>query len=221
VKPLFCVKSCGTQIRALSSRIGLVRETLLISVKQSANRTVAASARIVPFMARPSGPKPRAKRLARHVFISYARKDGTDTAQHLYDVLQRADCKVWLDTERIRGGASWSKDIEGALNGCEVLVAVLTPGSYVSEICRAEQIWALEQGKVVIPVLAVDGAPVPLHLKSRNYRKYPEQQAELLADIGHPAPAAAPIPVRCTMTPCRICRRTMSCARRRWLICAP
>ncbi|MGA8028294.1 MAG: hypothetical protein WB992_14215 [Bryobacteraceae bacterium] len=81
------------------------------------------------------------------------------------------------------GGAFRSKDIEAALNGCEVLMAVLTSGSYVSRICRAEQIRALDEGKVVIPVLAVAGSPVPIHLKSRNYRKYPEQEAELLADV--------------------------------------
>src|SRR3954447_24394202 len=102
-------------------------------------------------MARPSAAKPKRKRSARRVFLSYARKDGTDTAQHLGDVLRGAGCEVWLDTERIRGGASWSKEIEVALIGCEVLVAVLTPAAYVSEICRAEQIWALDEGKLVIP----------------------------------------------------------------------
>jgi hypothetical protein len=142
-------------------------------------------------MARPSAAKPKRKRLARRVFLSYARKDGTDTAQHLGDVLRGAGCEVWLDTERIRGGASWSKEIEVALIGCEVLVAVLTPAAYVSEICRAEQIWALDEGKLVIPVLAAAGTPVPIHLKSRNYRKYPQQQAELLADIATKPTAVA------------------------------
>ena len=96
-----------------------------------------------------------------------------DTAQRLRDLLHGPDCQVWLDTEKIHGGASWSKEIESALNGCDVLVAVLTPASYVSEICRAEQIWALDEGKVVIPVLAVAGTPVPIHLKGRQWRKFP------------------------------------------------
>ena len=95
----------------------------------------------------------------RRVFISYSRKDGTAAAQRLSELLQEAGCEVWLDTANIRGGASWSKEIEAALNDCDVLVAVLTPASYVSEICRAEQIWALDEGKLVIPVLAVAGAP--------------------------------------------------------------
>ena len=121
--------------------------------------------------------------LARRVFISYAHQDGRDTAERLRDLLHGADCQVWLDTNRIRGGTSWGREIEQALNDCDVLLAVLTPASYVSEICRAEQIWALDEGKAVIPVLAVAGTPVPIHLKSRQWRKYPEQQADLLNDI--------------------------------------
>jgi hypothetical protein len=134
--------------------------------------------------------------LPRRVFISYARKDGRDTAHSLRGLLHRPGYDVWLDTDpgRIPGGASWSKEIEHALNGCDVLIAVLTPASYVSEICRAEQIWALDEGKVVIPVLAAAGTKVPIHLKSRQYRKYPEQQAELLRDLEAEAALATPDP---------------------------
>ena len=109
---------------------------------------------------------------------------------------------MWLDTNRIRGGASWGREIEQALNDCDVLVAVLTPASYVSEICRAEQIWALDEGKVVIPVLAAAGTPVPIHLKGRQWRKYPEQQAELLDDIaGGVAAIPASRPLRYDTVP--------------------
>src|SRR5690242_1681154 len=127
-------------------------------------------------MARDPGPAPRGKSLLkRRVFISYARKDGTPAAQGLRERLREAGCEVWLDTANIGGGASWSKEIEAALKDCDVLIAVLTPASFISEICRAEQIWALDEGKLVIPVLAVPGAPVPIHLKSRNWRRFPDQ----------------------------------------------
>src|SRR5262245_37909596 len=128
--------------------------------------------------------------LKRRVFLSYARKDGAETAQRLKDLLHEAGCEIWLDTINIRGGASWSKDIQSALNACDVLVAVLTPASYVSEICRAEQTWALDKGKLVIPVVA-DGADAPVHLYARNWRRFPGQQAELLADIAT-EPTATP-----------------------------
>src|SRR5215471_19516343 len=131
----------------------------------------------------PSAAPPVKPTVKRRAVISYARKNGTPAAQRLNELLREAGCDVWLDTTNIRGGASWSKEIEAALNGCDVLVAVLTPASYVSEICRAEQIWALDEGKLVIPVLAEAGSPVPIHLKSRNWRRFPEQQTELLLDI--------------------------------------
>jgi hypothetical protein len=41
-----------------------------------------------------------------------------------------------------------------------VLLGVLTPASFASEICRAEQIWALDKRKFVIPILAVDDPEV-------------------------------------------------------------
>jgi len=72
--------------------------------------------------------------LARRVFISYAHQDGRDTAERLSDLLHGAGCQVWLDANRIRGGTSWGREIERALNDCDVLLAVLTPASYVSEI---------------------------------------------------------------------------------------
>ena len=65
----------------------------------------------------------------------------------------------------------------------------MTPGSYVSEICRAEQLRALRKDKCVIPLMAQTGADVPLHLEAKNYRdftadsRYPQAFTELLADL--------------------------------------
>jgi hypothetical protein len=125
----------------------------------------------------------KAEKAPRRVFISYSRKDGSATAHHLRDILQAANCDVWLDIDRIPGGSSWSRVIEDALNNCHVLIAVITDGSYVSEICRAEQMWALREGKHVIPVLATPNAPRPLYLSTLNYRKFPGQARDLLADL--------------------------------------
>lgn len=132
----------------------------------------------------------RRKHEERSVFISYARKDGSLTATKLSEWLVREGHNVWLDVERIHGGTSWSEEIENAITACDVVVAVLTRGSRWCPMCRNEQILALEQGKLVIPVLAHVGAPIPLHLKSKQYRKYPGQEAELLSDLSSkPTPA--------------------------------
>src|SRR5436189_3758072 len=105
------------------------------------------------------------------VFISYAWKDAAELAQRLQDYIARSALEPWLDTSRIGGGAVWTKEIEDAIDGCDVALALLSPGSYQSDICRAEQLRALRKGKRVIPILARQGTDVPLHLESENYRR--------------------------------------------------
>src|SRR5262249_25638064 len=67
-----------------------------------------------------------------------------------------------------------------------------------SEICRAEQLRALDKGNRVIPVLAVKGADRPLYLYARQYRdftddvNYAARLSELLADIRGGVTAALP-----------------------------
>ena len=88
------------------------------------------------------------------VFISYARKDGAALAQRLQSDLGKEGFEAWLDTQRIAGGAVWTTDIEVALDKASYVLALLTQGSYVSEICRSEQLRALRQGTCVIPIRA-------------------------------------------------------------------
>ena len=106
------------------------------------------------------------------VFISYARKDGAPLAQRLQRDLSEQGFDAWLDTERLVGGAIWTTEIERAIDKSGVLLALMTPGSYVSEICRAEQLRSLRRGKRVIPLLAQRGSDVPLHLEAKQYRDF-------------------------------------------------
>jgi WD40 repeat protein len=132
------------------------------------------------------------------IFISYARKDGTALAQRLQSDLAKQGFDVWLDTQRLRGGAVWSVEIEREVDTRQVTIALLSPGSYASEICRAEQVRALDKGHRVIPVLAVNGTERPLYLYARQYRdftdeaKYASRLAELLSDIRGHATATLP-----------------------------
>ena len=131
-------------------------------------------------------PKPPRLR----IFISYARKDGASLASHLQAGLD-PDYDVWLDTARLEAGASWTLEIEQQIDRCDVLLALMTPGSYVSDICRAEQLRALRLGKRVIPLLAAPNAQRPLHLETATYRDFtgpkprPEQLRQLREDIRH------------------------------------
>jgi hypothetical protein len=123
------------------------------------------------------------------LFISYARKDGATLAQRLQADLAAQGFDAWLDTHRIAGGATWTTEIEQAVDACQVELALLTPGSYVSEICRAEQLRALRKGKRIIPLLAQSGSDIPLHLETKQYRdftdpaSYPERLNQLLDDV--------------------------------------
>jgi WD40 repeat protein len=116
------------------------------------------------------------------VFISYARRDAADLALRLRDRLSEAALEPWLDTSRIDGGAVWTKDIEQAIDGCDVALALLSPGSYQSDICRSEQHRALRKGKRVIPVIAIEGTDIPLLLEAENYRRADELEL-VLRDI--------------------------------------
>src|SRR6266545_2827286 len=123
------------------------------------------------------------------IFLSYARRDTSGLAERLYADLSANGCDVWHDLKRLAGGASWTAEIEHGLDRCDVILALLSPGSYDSDICRAEQLRSLRKGKCVIPLLATVDADRPLHLEFRSYRdfsnasRYSEELGKLLADI--------------------------------------
>jgi len=104
------------------------------------------------------------------IFISYAHKDGKDLALRLQQSLKASGLDTWLDSQRLQGGSSWTTEIETALDASDVVLALLTPGSYVSDICRAEQLRSLRKGKCVIPVLGQKNTDIPLHLETKSYR---------------------------------------------------
>ena len=124
------------------------------------------------------------------IFISYAHRDGAELAKRLQKDLKAKRFDPWLDKQRLHGGSSWTKDIETALDKADFVLALLTPGSYVSEICRAEQLRSLRKGKCVIPLKAHENTDIiPLHLETKNYRdftttgNYTNAFAKLLEDL--------------------------------------
>ena len=132
------------------------------------------------------------------VFISYAHRDGADLAQRLQQSLKEQGFDAWLDTQRLTGGIVWSAEIEREIDARQITLALLSPGSYSSEICRAEQLRSLDKGNRVIPVLAVKDADRPLYLYARQYRdfsrdaNYAASLGELLGDIRGDATATLP-----------------------------
>src|SRR5271167_1753343 len=140
----------------------------------------------------------------RRIFISYAHRDGAQLAERLQKDLTANCLDAWLDRQRITGGAVWGKKIELEIDARQVTVALLTAGSYESEICRAEQLRTLRKGKRLIPVLATAGADLPIHLEARQYRDftdpggYDARFRELVADIRGDITATLPERYRAT-----------------------
>lgn len=111
------------------------------------------------------------------IFISYAHQDASTLAQRLVLDLTREGCEPWLDTGRLKGGSSWTAEIERNLDRSDVTLALLSRASFLSDICRAEQLRSLRKAKCVIPVLVHADADRPIHLESRLYIDFSSEPA--------------------------------------------
>jgi hypothetical protein len=103
------------------------------------------------------------------LFISYAHRDGGELAMRLLGDKEALGFDVWLDKRRLLGGDAWAKEIEVEIDRCDVVLALLSMGSYQSDICRAEQERSLAKGKLVIPVRVRRECDVPLPLQTRQW----------------------------------------------------
>ncbi len=123
------------------------------------------------------------------LFISYAHADGAVLASRLADDLHASGFTTWWDQQRLTPGAHWTTDIEVAIDQADVIVALLSEGSYHSDICRAEQLRALRKGKRVIPVMLQKDAELPIHLETEQYLPfygdYGAGLKQLIAAIGN------------------------------------
>ena len=100
-------------------------------------------------------------------FVSYARDD-SQFALRLVNDLKSAGAIVWLDQLDIAPGQRWDRTVEEALAACPRVLVVLSPSSVESNNVMDEVSFALEQGKVVIPVLHRD-CTIPLRLRRMQY----------------------------------------------------
>jgi WD40 repeat protein len=123
------------------------------------------------------------------VFISYAHKDGSALASQLCGDLVKSGYVVWLDVARLGGGSDWSREIETEIDAADVVLALLSRGSFESYVCRGEQLRSLRRGKCVVPLLVHPGADRPIYLEARQYRdfsvkgRYHQSFEELIHDI--------------------------------------
>ena len=87
-----------------------------------------------------------------HVFISYARHDGQDIADSIREDLQAKGFTIWHDVVAMRGGENWWLQIKEAIEGCAVMVFVLTQGAIDSSVVTDEWSYARTVGTPILPV---------------------------------------------------------------------
>jgi hypothetical protein len=85
-------------------------------------------------------------------FVSYARKD-TEFVLKLATELRAVGVTLWLDQLDILGGQRWDRAIAEALETCEGMIAVLSPEALASNNMMDEVSYALDKGKMVVPVV--------------------------------------------------------------------
>lgn len=87
------------------------------------------------------------------VFFSYSRADAKDFALKLAKDLLKAGADIWIDQLNIRGGENYNKAIENALTASTCVLFIASEKSVISNYVLDEVHYAIEEGKVVIPII--------------------------------------------------------------------
>src|SRR5450631_3969565 len=111
----------------------------------------------------------------KRIFLSYAHKDSVELVKRLHADLSEKGYPVWLDIRRLTGGDNWSDEIELAIDNSDIVIVLMSHGSYVSEICRGEQLRSLRKGKCVIPLKVQDDCDVPIYLEAKQWLDFSER----------------------------------------------
>jgi hypothetical protein len=100
-------------------------------------------------------------------FLSYAREDAEFVLRLAKD-LRVGGAGVWVDQLDIAPGQRWDRAVEDALAKCLELVVILSPAAVESTNVMDEVSLALEDGKMVVPVLHSQ-CKVPFRLRRLQY----------------------------------------------------
>jgi len=93
------------------------------------------------------------------LFLSYSRRDEA-RARRLTDWLEREGHDVWRDEDDIGGGASFSSEIEKALNDCDAVLVLWSAESVQSAWVRDEAAYGRDAGKLIPFSLDETGPPL-------------------------------------------------------------
>src|SRR5437016_4118331 len=107
----------------------------------------------------------------RSVFVGYARAHALDFATRLAaDLEQRGGHRAWIDRADIEQGGLFEVRIEQGLRAADVVAAVMTRRSQEeTSVCRDEVVFALNEGKPLLPLRLDPAARPTLLLARRNW----------------------------------------------------
>src|SRR5262245_23404950 len=100
-------------------------------------------------------------------FFSYSRHDSEFVLKLAKD-LREGGAQVWLDQLDIDPGQRWDSAVEQALSNCRTMLLVLSPSSVASTNVMDEVSYALEERKLIIPILHQD-CKIPFRLRRVQY----------------------------------------------------
>ena len=115
---------------------------------------------------------------------------------------------LWLDQLDILGGRVWDREVEEALQSCQGVIAVLSPESAESKNVMDELAFALDEEKLIIPVVIRPGK-MPFRLRRLQYidftGNYGNGFARLLKALNLDQPAAPQRPGKPKRRSARTC----------------
>src|SRR3954454_11334581 len=117
----------------------------------------------------------------RRYFFSYSRVD-SEFVLNLAQDLRAANVNLWLDQLDIVGGQRWERAVEAALSQCESMIAVLSPESVASDNGMDEISYALEEGKLLVPVL-LRACSVPFRLRAVQRVDFTQDSAKSFTEL--------------------------------------
>ena len=91
-----------------------------------------------------------------HIFISYARRGGSDFANSVIREIEKHGFTHWIDNEKIGLGKDWRQKIDEAIRESFALILIITPEAIISEYVTYEWIFALGTGVAVFPLVFID-----------------------------------------------------------------
>lgn len=114
------------------------------------------------------------------IFISYSRKD-TEIVKAIYEWLERAGYKCWLDVDGMFSGVSYKKVIVDAIKRSKVLLFMSSENSNKSRNVVSEVSIAVEYGKKIIPVrldMSSYSESIEYDIINHDYVVYDRSRAE-------------------------------------------